>query len=1776
MPEVTAKKPLFSSRQDALNFLQPARPVFQDKVEAMNFLNQPNPQVAQPDTQQVAEPSSQGFSFNVPDFLKPTIPPRSPGSPFAAPSSTAVQPRITSPEDFFAGQNLPQQQVQAREGPIEVTREERREQFAQRAADVAIGDIGSLIQGQVPKTPENKPIISLRKFSDMSLGEKVLLALAPSTILTKFELEDAPPSELIKRGGTKLDVFGKAVIHGAFPLIANKIPIAQKERENLEEKFPITFMAGEFTGATLPIISSFKATEFALKPIILSLAKSLVESSKAKQFGTKLGLKLTKGALAGSLFEVLSGRKPTPETAAFFALFEVAIPGSQKAFDVAIKDVIKAKTKVELQAVTKNLNEQLASLRRIGGKSQLESAKQRDVALGELAKASKTERAISLEAGTTKKARGEFAQAKGREELQKAKLEAKAIDAVRVGRNELRKAKAEFDKLQEATVLTKKGKTLTARIQNILEDLKSKKKLRQSQTGRELLRQSLKLQESIGDLRKKALPKTEVIQRKGKPPVVTGEKAPRTEARTQAEIESFGKLNKFLTAEQKIDSAKVGILDKAISDFADGRIRQGELIAKFNDSVVKKAEKVAEKPPVAEKQVLEQATIPETGQQKTKSIFEEAPNIGLASIEAKKQVNGKFKLFFRGTRNEVFPGEVFESSMDANNFFKAEKVKAQASPKPKEVPRGETKKTGQQAVPQVAGIPVKEGKLPLEKRTELLEKAGLKKEAQKLRAQAKEPRIGVKKETDTERQIRLKKFVESFKDPIKDAKAEKVSANVKETLKTSLAATFKQKDSGNIFLLSKNISGDRSKWRITFVDKVGVDGHSLRDTKEQAIDAILGVGPRTEAPPGLYTLIKYIDKTGKKIQIGKEAPKRPAPTPVEGGKPQENLALGVQATVPPGKIKTVQGEKTGLFAPKEPKEKQADIFEADLEKQIVDLPGGKAKIIGSNRKFDSHEQALKALSKRTKAVIRKGTKIKVGIEAEDPVLDILGSIKLRKKDRGPKGELSPEMQALQSRFRNKKIFDPEGQTLDEFAANRGITEEQLRQQLLTAELPTVRVRKLKEDRAFFLENKKAGIEAEKEFKKAGEPHINEKGELVSGNKVLFQASGGMAGLETDDEGNPTFNANRALAGVLATSVGVNVLRSHRVRRFGTLLIEKIQNSQIRIRQLQELSGVKLIGKALDPYETEKRYHGRIDFRLRATKKIGEDIDAGIAKVEKNFAKNFPAFQDRDFQSDAFLYLISKHAPEYNAALGKNAAGMTTREAEKTLIKLRNLPYFSEIKRTADQIKKLSDATLDILADGQIISKKVRDDLRKKWPEYISFQRILENVDNTQLIQVLSGGKGISVVGTGLKRAKGSQLEISDVLTNSVANVEQAFVRAEKNIVALSTLEFARNNPQLGLFRELKFGKVKDAKRVEQPTLPLKNVLPFESIPVKDVSAITGKPIFDTQKLFRDESILGIRENGKQVFLRVLDPSLAAAFRMTGQKELGALSRAVGAFTRYVTATATRFNPAFQIPNLLRDTQEMAVFLTAQKEFGIEGAAATTGRIPKSMSDIYDALFLGKDTPGARLYKQMQADGGTTGGLSLSTRKKLEIDITKIRKSNRSHPRKVLKEVVKFFDNYNALFEDATRLSVYKESLARGLTRKEAAVFAKEATINFNTKGIIGAHMNAWYAFANASVQGSTKMIRAMKDPKTAAAVTSAVFSGVLAQNKWNDMVDPNCPNFVSLVLLKYLSDSGKFCLKGFSFLIGAPYHFVLAAISFGTSRIVGTSACLRFDPPTGL
>jgi len=51
------------------------------------------------------------------------------------------------------------------------------------------------------------------------------------------------------------------------------------------------------------------------------------------------------------------------------------------------------------------------------------------------------------------------------------------------------------------------------------------------------------------------------------------------------------------------------------------------------------------------------------------------PNTPKSYVQAKKRPDGKYQLFYIGTRNEVFPGELFNSASEAKGFFEVQKVK---------------------------------------------------------------------------------------------------------------------------------------------------------------------------------------------------------------------------------------------------------------------------------------------------------------------------------------------------------------------------------------------------------------------------------------------------------------------------------------------------------------------------------------------------------------------------------------------------------------------------------------------------------------------------------------------------------------------------------------------------------------------------------------------------------------------------------------------------------------------------------------------------------------------------------------------------------------------------------------------------------------------------------------------------------------------------------------------------------------------------------------------
>lgn len=524
--------------------------------------------------------------------------------------------------------------------------------------------------------------------------------------------------------------------------------------------------------------------------------------------------------------------------------------------------------------------------------------------------------------------------------------------------------------------------------------------------------------------------------------------------------------------------------------------------------------------------------------------------------------------------------------------------------------------------------------------------------------------------------------------------------------------------------------------------------------------------------------------------------------------------------------------------------------------------------------------------------------------------------------------------------------------------------------------------------------------------------------------------------------------------------------------------ELVADSQERVRKLFQDPDI-INPSILNHWEREQLMSGRLAARIEEGGAMAEGIARDAIATSQSLG-----METESFRGLVNRYMQSIHAPERNAVHGEGAAGLTNEQAQAALDEIAGHPSFGpQVARVANQVWELNRQTLQILKEGGVLDQSTIDNLNKLYPNHVPLQRILPDEAN---IENALGGRRMDVMGTGLKRAKGSELEINDVLGNVVFNYEQALIRSERNLVNLNFLRAYRANKDL-------FG---DFIREQKP---------------KVIGSSGERPIFEQGN---DPQILYMRENGKPIQLYIQDPKLAAALKGIDNQKLPALLRVVGTITRWYSGLATRFNPEFAFSNTIRDLPEIATYLASQKEMGIGAGAAAVKREPRSMLDIVDYLR-GKNTEGAKLYHQLKMDGGTTGGMGLSTRKQVGLDMDEIFKRLESNPRKAAHAFVKAVDNWNTIFEDATRLSVYREALGRGLSRERAAFLAKNASINFNKMGTGGPVINALYMFSNASTQGSVKMLRAMRNPKTAAAVIGTVGAATWMVDQWNDSIDPD-------------------------------------------------------------
>jgi len=398
------------------------------------------------------------------------------------------------------------------------------------------------------------------------------------------------------------------------------------------------------------------------------------------------------------------------------------------------------------------------------------------------------------------------------------------------------------------------------------------------------------------------------------------------------------------------------------------------------------------------------------------------------------------------------------------------------------------------------------------------------------------------------------------------------------------------------------------------------------------------------------------------------------------------------------------------------------------------------------------------------------------------------------------------------------------------------------------------------------------------------------------------------------------------------------------------------------------------------------------------------------------------------------------------------------EPPKTAV---NIPIFD---KTAARLYDYQKRVLHNLVDSGNMSEAQYQDILAKNPNYIPFDRVMP--EGTP-----SGGTPVSKnrftgARSPVKRIKGSELEIQDPIESIIKNTYRIMDIAERNSIA-------RNVARLG---EVLPGEISPVKVSMQP------------VKLTEKESATGQPetIFRPSQFKPKGNVIEYFDQGKRKYIEVT-PNLYQA--MTGLNEVSSnlFSKllSIPAGTLRVGATIT---PEFMLRNPIRD-QWTAML---QTRVGFKMFKDSSGAV---------ADILGK----SEVYNDWIRSGGAHAGFVELSRPNLQKMVKNLR-SKEGFFTKGGFPIISQAQDISQLFEQATRLGVYKAALDKGMSPVEAAFQSRESTLDFARRGAKTKDINSAIAFFNAGIQSVDKTARVFRDDPagaTAKAIASITIPSLL-------------------------------------------------------------------------
>jgi len=269
-----------------------------------------------------------------------------------------------------------------------------------------------------------------------------------------------------------------------------------------------------------------------------------------------------------------------------------------------------------------------------------------------------------------------------------------------------------------------------------------------------------------------------------------------------------------------------------------------------------------------------------------------------------------------------------------------------------------------------------------------------------------------------------------------------------------------------------------------------------------------------------------------------------------------------------------------------------------------------------------------------------------------------------------------------------------------------------------------------------------------------------------------------------------------------------------------------------------------------------------------------------------------------------------------------------------------------------------------------------------------------------------------------------------------------------------------------------------------------------------------KPYFDekTQTVKQRPDVMALRQpnvydvwlDGEHHFVRSESRELAGLFSVLnniGPESAPKVLRGVAGINRYIAKMATSRNPAFAIPNVVRDFLTAGIRLTTtHKELGTQ----ILKKIPASAKILAEYARL--DTAGEldkmdqavrRRIEKWKDSGGETAFWMIPRLAIQAKNMSKELRKAAGEEARVFhygRKVIRFLEDYNGALEGATRFTAFERALELGSSLDKAALVSREITVDFTRQGEWAGWLGSLYVFSNASLQGSRMVYDTLKTP----------------------------------------------------------------------------------------